>query len=92
MEFLSANVASSSGDARRHLEILSRTLLHLMENMTEEALNAEHQGPIVKISHIHKMLRQSIIPMKDLLQKSPSLDKHVVCLCMQLVGYVGSRK
>jgi Cdc6-like AAA superfamily ATPase len=88
--FLSKSVASSSGDARKHLEIVSRTISHLMEDMTEEALNAEHQGPIVKLPHIKKMLNQSITKTKDLLQASPSLDQHVLCLCMPLAGRVGS--
>ena len=88
--FLSKSVANSSGDARRHLEILSRTITNLMETMSEEALNAEHQGPVVKLTHIIKILNQSIMKPKELLQASPSLDKHVLCLCMQLVGCVGS--
>ena len=88
--FLSKTIANSSGDARKHLEIVSRTISHLMESMTEDALNAEHQGPIVKLPHIKKMLNQSTTKTKDLLQASPSLDQHVLCLCMPLAGRVGS--
>jgi hypothetical protein len=89
IEFLSKSVAIGSGDARKHLEFLSRTISYVRETMTDEMLNTEHQGPVIKVPHVKKMINQSIMKSKDLLEASPTLDKHVLCFCMQLAARMG---
>jgi len=90
LEYLSKTVANSSGDARRHLDVLSRAITRFRDTTTTETLDSDYERPIIKLPHFLLVLNQSILKPKDLLQKSPALNKHVLCLCLQLAARQGT--
>lgn len=91
IEFLSKKVAQSSGDARKFLEVLSRCVIDLLDSMSEEALNAPLDKPVVKVPHILKADRASTIKYRDLIQDAPAHEKHVLCICVHVAEIIGSR-
>lgn len=84
IEFLSRSIANTSGDARKHLEILSRTISNVRESLSNEELNTEHQCPVIKLPHVKKTFSQSTMKTKDLLEALPTQEKHVLSFCIEL--------
>ena len=91
IEFLSKKVAGASGDARKFLEILSRSISSAMEELSPTTLNAIHDKPVIKVPHFMKTFKSSTIKTKDLIESSPAHEKHILCVCIHLARKIGSR-
>lgn len=91
IEFLSKKVAGASGDARKLLEILSRSIAAAMEEMSDATLNALHEKPVIKVPHFMKTFKSSTIKYKELVESSPNHEKHILCVCIHLAQKIGSR-
>lgn len=91
IEFLSMKVAGSSGDARKFLEILSRSISGLMEGMNAEMLNARHEKPLLKVPHVMKTFKASTIKCRDLVEGAPANEKTVLCVCVHLSNIITNR-
>ena len=91
IEFLAKKVASTSGDARKFLEILSRSIASAMEDMSEATLSALHDKPVIKVPHLMKACNVSTIKYKELVESSPAHEKHILCICIHLSRTIGPR-
>ena len=91
IEFLSKKVAGASGDARKFLEILSRSIASAKEELSEATLNALHDKPVIKVPHFMKTFKSSTMKYKDLVEASPAHEKLILCVCTHLARTIGSR-
>ena len=91
IEFIAKKVAGASGDARKFLEVLSRSISSAIEDMSEATLNALHDKPVIKVPHLMKASNASTIKYKELVESSPAHEKHILCICIHLSRTIGSR-
>lgn len=90
IDFLARRIGSTSGDARKHLDILARSLSDRYESMTEDQLNALHEGPLVKLSHLAKICNRMTPKPREEVSALPTMEKHLLCLCIYLAPRVVS--
>ena len=91
IEFLSKKVAGASGDARKFLEILSRSIASAKEELSEAAINAIHDKPVIKVPHFIKTVKSSTIKYKEVVESAPSHEKHILFVCIHLARTIGAR-
>lgn len=92
-ELLSKKVAANSGDARRFLDLLARSIAEKLEVAPAEKLDApfEPGKPLVKAIDVIKIVKKHTVRYKDLIEGLPSYAKMVLCSCMYLSKLLGSR-
>ena len=91
IQFLSRTVAGSSGDARKFLELLSRSITERMDSMNEKESNARHEQPLLRVTDVMKTSRASTLKWKDVVETSPANEKLVLCLCTHLASIIRNR-
>jgi Cdc6-like AAA superfamily ATPase len=84
IELLSKKITASSGDAHRFLEILSRSIMWVLDGMSEEILKSHHAKTLIGPPYI-------MIKRNDLVEGSPTKEKAVICLCIRLAPIIRSR-
>jgi Cdc6-like AAA superfamily ATPase len=91
IELLSKRVAASSGDARKFKEILARSVMGVLDGMSEDTSNSRHEKPLIRPPHIMKIFKESTTKWKDLVEGSPANERAILCLCIRLAPVIRSR-
>ncbi len=87
---ISRRVATSSGDARRALEITSKAVEKCIDQLSSEILNEimefnDQRMPLVKLPHMMRAIREAM-PMRhaDVISGLPQSAKVILCIAVSL--------
>ena len=95
LELVSRKIASTSGDARKVMEIVSNAVQRCIDSLSEEALSQEvgvDDKPPVKINHMMWAIREgNVIKHAYVIQKLPQLAKIVLCITVAYGHAIGPK-
>jgi cell division control protein 6 len=90
LQLISRRVATSSGDARRALEITSNAVGKCIDQLKDEDLEAivqydDQRMPLVKLPHMMRAIREAM-PMRhaDVISGLPQSAKVILCIAVSL--------
>jgi Cdc6-like AAA superfamily ATPase len=92
IEFVASKVAATSGDARKFLDLVSRSVFTCKEKLTKSALGSQMEKPVVKLPHAMMVIRETNTRYKDLIESLPSYEKYTLCVGVNLSRALGSQK
>lgn len=91
IEFLASKVASTSGDARKIIELVSRSIQACRSKLPQNTLDSELTKPVVKLPHAMMVIRETNTKYKDLVESLTSLQKSTLVVGTHLSRILGAR-
>jgi hypothetical protein len=91
IEFIASKVAATSGDARKFMDLISRSVQACRSKLPQITLDSELERPVVKLPHAMMVIRETNTKYKDLVESLPSLEKCTLCVGANLSRVLGSK-
>ena len=79
MDFVAAKVASTTGDARRYLELITKAIIHYRNKTSNTTLSSTLIKPVVTIRNAMMAIRQTNYKHKDIIDGLCTVDKVTLC-------------
>ena len=85
IEFAAAKIASSSGDARKVLELTSRAVSMCLSSLSSNELEeTTRDKPVVSIRHMMQAVKETIQKHADIIDGLPQMAKVILCVAVTL--------
>lgn len=85
LKLVANKVASTSGDARKALDMLSDVIKKCMDSISEPVLLETESGPIVVMKHLQLVLREQTKALPVVVASLPQAAKSVLCVVTALL-------
>jgi Cdc6-like AAA superfamily ATPase len=84
MEFVAAKVAASSGDARKYIELVTKSIQNCLMKLSLTKQELPLTKPVVTIKEAMMAIRETNIKYKDIIQNLTTSEKVALCAGVHL--------